>query len=80
MSWMNAAYGLVPPGLFSLFSYRTQNFSREMAPPAVGWALLPISNYLGKCPADLPRARSYGGTSSIEVASSQMTLACVKLT
>jgi hypothetical protein len=66
------AYRSAPHGLFSLLSYRTQDhYSPEMVPPTVGWALSykSLINTLRAC------VQPILGIFSIEVPSSQMTLA-----
>ena len=75
-----AAYWLAPHGLLSLLSYITQDhLPRDgtahsgLSPPT------PIINQEKGSPA-MPTGQSDGGMFSVEVLSSQMTMACVELT
>lgn len=67
----DAAYWHVHCDLFNLFSYKTQDHQPGVVPPT-------IIQLLRKYPTGLPIAWPYGGIFSIEVPSSQMTLACLK--
>jgi hypothetical protein len=51
----------------------------DIALPTVSWSL-PQQLLIKKCQSSLPTGQSIGGLFSVEVPSSQMTLACVKLT
>jgi hypothetical protein len=66
--------GLLPPGLLSLLSYRTQNYQpRDSTTHNMPSAL---DHQLRKCPT----AGSHGGISPTEAPFSVITPACVKLT
>lgn len=68
-------WGTLLTGLLSLPSYRTQDHQPRGALPTVGW-VLPI-HHPWRC---RPRRQAAAGIISVEVSSSKMTLACVKLT
>jgi hypothetical protein len=64
---------------YSSFLIEPRTRCPGMAPITMGWAL-PHQSLIEEMPTGLPAAWSYGGIFFIEVPSSQMTLACVKLT
>ena len=73
----SAAYRLAPMTFLACFLIETGTTSPGVAPLTMGWA--PPHQSLRKCPTGLRIAQSYRDI-LIEVPSSQMMLACVKLT
>jgi hypothetical protein len=72
----SAGYWLVPYGFLSLLSWRIQDHQSKMAPPTMGWAL-PHQALIKKMPYMLSCLQpDLMEAFSIEVPSSQMTLAC----
>ena len=76
--WRSVAYWVILHSLLSLFSYRTQDH-KSMAPPTMGWALSHQS-WIKKMSCRFAHSPILWRHFSIEVLSSQMTLACVNLT
>ena len=62
----------------AMLSYRTRTATPDMTPLTMGWAL--NQTLILKMPHRFAYNKSYRGIFSIGVPSSQMTLACVKLT
>ena len=79
---VSASYWFAPPGLLSLLSYRTQDH-QPRDDSTLNWLGPPISNYEIALISSLRKCLTAGSYGSIFLNldfSSQMTLACVKLT
>jgi len=68
--------------LFSLLSYSTQDLINTRSGVAAPTELVPPNSNISKnkCSTGLPTSQSGAGIFATVVSSSQMTLACVKLT
>ena len=72
--------GLLSTAYSACFLIEPRATSPRVAPPTVDWVLQHQSLSKGFPPTGLPTVRSHGGIFSIEVPSSEMTLAYVRLT
>lgn len=72
--WMNAACGPAPLDLVSLLYYTTQGHLLRNAMTTEGWTF-PHESLIQKIPHRLPTGQCGWGIFSIEIASSQITLA-----
>lgn len=72
--WRHATYWLAPHGPLSLFSYTTRNHLHRGGTAHCGLGPL-YQSLIRKMPHRVPVSRLVGGIFSVEVPSSQMTLA-----
>lgn len=76
----SAAYWLAPSGLLSLLSYTIRTTCPGVSLSPGCWIPPSAINNQENAPTDLSTWHCHGGLSSAEVASSKMTLACIRLT
>ena len=77
--WRGAASWLALMACSACFLIELRTTSSRVVTLTIGWAFH-INYELRKCPRDLPTYQPDGGIFSVDSTSSQMTLACVKLT